>query len=356
MPTVEPPRTTLITGGAGFIGSHLADLLRSRGTPLLIIDDLSTGREANIAHLLGDGCTFIPGRLGDVLRQRPQLMQGVTQVYHLAASVGVQLVVSDPARIIRNNVEETAAVIDAAAKNGAALLLASSSEVYGKSDAIPLREDGDLVYGPTTGPRWSYAMSKAIDEHLALSYHSRGTLAAHSPSQPQRPRCASPDEAPSPRPREEGQGSAVVVRLFNTIGPRQVGHYGMVVPRFIEAAVKGEDLTLYGDGRQTRAFCDVRDVVRALAALMKAPHCHGQVYNVGSDVEITIDALADHIIALAGSRSRKRFITFDAAYRPGFEDPFRRRVPDVAKVQQAIGWHAEIAMETTLRELIAAAR
>jgi UDP-glucose 4-epimerase len=316
----------LITGGAGFIGSHLAELLRSRGRRVLIIDDLSTGREANMAHLVGDGCRFVRGRVGDVLRERPELMQGVTHVFHLAASVGVQLVVSDPARIIRNNVEETSAVIDAAARVGAGVLVASSSEVYGKSEAVPLREDGDLIYGPTTGPRWSYAMSKAVDEHLALSYHAGGA------------------------------GSAVVVRLFNTIGPRQVGHYGMVVPRFVEAAVKGQDLTIYGDGQQTRAFCDVRDVVKAMAALMEDAGSHGQVFNIGSDVEVTIESLADKVIAMTGGRSRKRLVSFDEAYRPGFEDPFRRRVPDTTKIRAAIGWKPAISLEATLKELIDAAR
>ncbi len=323
---------TLITGGAGFIGSHLAELLRSRGDSLLIIDDLSTGRESNIAHLLGAGCDFIRGRLGDVLGAEPNLMEGVARVYHLAASVGVRLVVSDPARIIRNNIEETACILDAAGRVGAAVLIASSSEVYGKSDALPLREDGDIIYGPTTGARWSYAMSKAIDEHLALAYDAQA-------------RCAARPDA-----------GAVVVRLFNTIGPRQVGHYGMVVPRFVQAALAGEDLTIYGDGRQTRAFCDVRDVVSALAALLGDTRHFGQVFNVGSDVEVTINDLADRVIRLAGSRSRKRMISFDQAYRPGFEDPFRRRVPDPAKLRAAIGWFPRISLDETLQELIEAQR
>lgn len=320
---------TLITGGAGFIGSHLAERLRSRGDEVLLIDDLSTGNEANVAHLLGQsdeaGCTLIQGKVSDVLEAQPGLIADVKTIYHLAASVGVQLVKENPAATIQNNVTETGAILDAAQRANATVLIASSSEVYGKSNAIPLREDGDLVYGPTTGPRWSYALSKAFDEHLALSYHKQV--------------------------KDHG-GAAVVARLFNTIGSRQVGHYGMVVPRFVAAALSGEPLQVYGDGQQTRAFCDVRDVVTALIALVENEHCHGEVFNVGSDDEITIDALADRVIALSGSSSTKQRIAFDEAYEPGFEDPFRRRVPDVTKVREAIGFEREYALEDTLRELI----
>lgn len=316
----------LITGGAGFIGSHLAEWLLTRGSEVVIVDDLSTGRESNIAHLLGNRCKFVRGSAGHVLREHTALLAHVGQIYHLAASVGVQLVVSDPTKIIRNNIEETNAVIDAARQLNAAVLIASSSEVYGKSDALPLKEDGDLVYGPTTGSRWSYAMSKAIDEHLALSYDAQM--------------------------RSQPTGGAVIVRLFNTIGPRQVGHYGMVVPRFVQAAVRGEALTIYGDGKQTRAFCDVRDVVQALAALMSDRKHYGQIFNVGSDVEVTIGDLADQIISLSQSNSSKRMISFDEAYRPGFEDPFRRRVPDVSKLRAATGWQPRITLGATLRELI----
>lgn len=329
------PDKVLITGGAGFIGSHLAEYHLSRATDVLIIDDLSTGRRANIDHLIGSGCQFVDGPVGRTLHDHPQLLDRVSHIYHLAASVGVQLVVCDPTRIIRNNIEETAAVFDAARRINATVLVASSSEVYGKSEAIPLREDGDLIYGPTTGPRWSYAMSKAIDEHLALNYHAQMT--AHPPATDQ--------------PLAGFPGS-VVVRLFNTIGPRQVGHYGMVVPRFVQAAVRGEDLTIYGDGKQTRSFCDVRDVVRAMIMLMDNPANHGGIFNIGSDVEITINQLADQIIALAGSSSGRRMVSYDEAYRPGFEDPFRRRVPDVSKLRSATGWQPQITLQATLRELI----
>ncbi len=322
---------TLITGGAGFIGSHLADLLLTQGREVLIIDDLSTGRRANIDHLVGNGCRLVEGTLSTIIREHPALLNGVSRIYHLAASVGVQLVVSDPAKIIRNNIDETAAIIDAARRVNASILIASSSEVYGKSDALPLREDGDLLYGPTTGSRWSYAMSKAVDEHLALSCDAQ-------------------------MKREGIAAGAVVVRLFNTIGPRQVGRYGMVVPRFVQAAVRDLPLTLYGDGRQTRAFCDVRDVVQAMTLLLENPANHGQIFNIGSDEEITIEALADQVIALAQSASSKERVSFDAAYRPGFEDPFRRRVPDVGKLREATGWRARWSLEATLKELIAMER
>jgi len=321
------PSTTLITGGAGFIGSHLAHHLRAHSQRVLIIDDLSTGQLANIEPLIGEDCQFIEGSVSSVLREQPSLLDDVSHIYHLAASVGVQLVVSDPARIIRNNIDETAVIIDAARRVSASVLIASSSEVYGKSDALPLREDGDLLYGPTTGSRWSYAMSKAVDEHLALSYDAQ-------------------------MKQNNAQAGAVVVRLFNTIGPRQVGHYGMVVPRFVQAAVQGKPLTIYGDGLQTRSFCDVRDVVKAMTLLLENSANHGQIFNVGSDAEITIHALADRVIALAQSKSSKDVISFDQAYRPGFEDPFRRRVPDVNKLKKATGWEAQWTLEATLKELI----
>ena len=324
-------QTILITGGAGFVGSHLVERLRAMGRRVLIVDDLSTGCESNLAHLLGDDCVLLPMKVSDVIRRRPDALEYVTQVYHLAASVGVQLVVDDPGKVVTNNVEETSAAIEIARRNRVGILVASTSEVYGKSAAVPLREDGDLIFGPPTGPRWSYAISKAADEHLALSYHTEARRRA--PSAP----------------------GAVIARLFNTVGPRQVGHYGMVIPRFVDAAVRGQDLTLYGDGRQTRCFCDVRDVVAALTTLMDDPRHHGQIFNVGADREITVDALADMVIALAGSKSHKRYLPFDQAYRPGFEDPFRRRVPDVSKIRAAIGWRAEITLEQTLEELIAAA-
>jgi UDP-glucose 4-epimerase len=322
------PQQTLITGGAGFIGSHLAELLHAQGRSLVLVDNLSTGRRSNIAHLLGPRCRLVEASVAEALRAQPDLLRGAAEVYHLAAAVGVKLVVDEPIDMIRNNVEETAELLDAVAARapGAAVLIASSSEVYGKGVRMPLSEDDDLLIGPTTSARWSYALSKALDEHLALAHHRRGKLAA------------------------------VVVRLFNTIGPRQVGRYGMVVPRFVQRAVEGGELEIYGDGKQTRAFCDARDVVRALAALVADRACHGRVFNVGSDREITVEHLADRVIALAGGDGvSKRFVPYDRAYDVGFEDP-QRRVPDLRRIRAAIGFEPRYDLDRTLSELIALAR
>jgi len=317
------PRT-IITGGAGFIGSHLAERLVADGQRLTLIDNLSTGRRSNVEHLLGDRCELIEARAAEAI-QKPGVMAGVTRVFHLAAAVGVKLVVDDPAAMIRNNIDETDVVLRAAADAGAAVLITSSSEVYGKCPVLPLREDMDLVYGPTTASRWSYGLSKAIDEHLALDLARRTGL------------------------------RAVVVRLFNTIGPRQIGRYGMVVPRFVTQAVAGSDLTIYGDGQQTRAFCDVRDVVTALAALLNQDDAYGQVFNVGSTTQITIEQLADHIIAAVanagGPRVGKQRIAYEAVYGEDFEDP-PHRLPDTARLQKAVGFAPQVGLDQTLSELI----
>lgn len=316
---------TVVTGGAGFIGSHLVEYLRRQGRRVLVIDDLSTGRLENIASLLGEDCRLIRGRVGQVLRENPGLLEGVQEVYHLAASVGVELVLKDPAGMIRNNVQETAAVLEAAAAAGAAVLVASSSEVYGRNAWMPLREDQELVFGPTTNSRWSYGMAKALGEHLGLAlYRSCGL-------------------------------KVVIVRLFNTIGPRQVGQYGMVVPRFIRWAVSNQPIRIYGDGRQTRSFCDVRDVVRALVELLGDPRHYGQIFNVGSDQEISIEQLADRIIALSGSRSVKQFVPYQQAFDRDFDDP-QRRVPDISRLRRAIGFVPRYSLDQTLKELIDLAR
>lgn len=316
----------IITGGAGFIGSHLAQRLVADGRRVVLIDDLSTGREANIAQLMGERCALVKTKVSDAVRARPDVFEGAAAIYHLAASVGVQLVADDPAAVIRNNIDETAAVFDAAARCGARVLLTSTSEVYGKAVRLPLREDADLLYGPTTQPRWSYALSKAVDEQIALNH------------------------------RIANLPGAVVVRLFNTIGPRQVGRYGMVVPRFIDAAVRGETLTIHGDGEQTRCFCDVRDVADAMIALMADESHAGQVFNIGSDEELSINALADRVIELCGSSSPKQHVPCAQVYGQGFEDPFQRRVPDLTKVRQAIGFKPRYTLDQTLRELIDIAR
>lgn len=314
----------IITGGAGFIGSHLAARLKAAGTRLTLIDNLSTGRRSNIENLLDDTCVFIEADACKAVAD-PKLWEGVDKVYHLAAAVGVQRVIDDPAAMVHNNVEQTAAVLDAARKADAAVLIASSSEVYGKCPVLPLREDMELVYGPTTASRWSYGLTKAIDEHLAIDMHRRFGL------------------------------RAVIVRLFNTIGPRQVGHYGMVVPRFVERAVAGQTIDVYGDGTQTRAFCDVRDVTRAMTELMAKDDCLGRVFNLGSDQRVTINELADRIIKLAGGGASKRLVSYEKVFGPDFEDP-AHRLPDVSRIREAIGFKPTYTLDQTLAELIALSR
>lgn len=318
--------TTLITGGAGFIGSHLASRLTCEGETVRVVDDLSTGRRDNLDHLPPDQIDLVIADAAEYL-SRPGALDGVLRVYHLAAAVGVQLIVDQPAAMIRNNVEKTAAVLEACAQADLPVLITSSSEVYGKCPVLPLREDMDLVFGPTSASRWSYGMTKAIDEHLAID------LA-----------------------RQRGLRS-VVVRLFNTIGPRQVGRYGMVVPRFVAAAAAGQALTVYGDGSQTRAFCDVRDVVGALTRLMDEPDAYGRVFNVGSEQQTSIGQLADQVIALTTKRSggrltpTKRYVSYEAAYGEGFEDP-PHRLPDLARLRDAVGFAPAFTLEQTLLKLI----
>jgi len=316
----------VITGGAGFIGSHLATRLKAQGHHLLLIDNLSTGRRENVAELLDERCELIHANADQALAN-PDLMRGVDQVYHLAAAVGVQLVIDDPAQMIRNNIDQTEAVLQAARRTGASVLIASSSEVYGKCPVLPLREDMELVYGPTTASRWAYGLTKALDEHLAIDLHRRHGL------------------------------RVVVTRLFNTIGPRQVGHYGMVVPRFVERAVAGESIEVYGDGKQTRAFCDVRDVTRAMTELMAHKDCFGQVFNLGSNETVTINELADRIISLAGGTGGtggtggKRLVPYEQAFGPDFEDP-EHRLPDTTRIREAIDFKPTITLDQTLTELI----
>ena len=312
---------TVVTGGAGFIGSHLAEYLALQGRRLRLVDDLSTGCRGNIEHLMGPDCELHPLRIGDALAAEPGLFDDVDEVYHLAATVGVQCVVQDPVTAIGNNVGQTDAVLAAAARSGVRVLLTSSSEVYGRAAAKPLGEDDELHYGPTTSPRWSYALGKAINEHQALAWRARCGL------------------------------EVVIVRLFNTIGPRQSGRYGMVVPRFVQWALRGEPLVVHGDGRQRRAFCDVRDVVRACVALMAEPACHGRVFNVGSDRSVSIAELARLVIDLSGSQSPIELLPHERAYGPGFEDP-RDRVPDLGRIREAIGFAPAWHLEKTLSQLI----
>ncbi|WP_428387250.1 NAD-dependent epimerase/dehydratase family protein [Mucisphaera sp.] len=315
----------IITGGAGFIGSHLAESLIKAGQRVHIVDNLSTGSADNLSHLPRDAYTFTEGSAAEVLQQQPDIWEGVGTLYHLAASVGVQMILEDPTAMIRNNVEQTDAVVDAAARHRATLLIASSSEVYGRSTDLPLREQGDLVYGPTTSARWAYGMAKALDEQLVLDAIRQQRL------------------------------SGVIVRLFNTIGPRQVGQYGMVVPRFVEQAVAGKPLQVYGDGSQTRAFCDVRDVAAAMQTLIDTPSAHGRVYNLGSDRQLSILELAEIVIRLAGTNATITRVPYDRAYPQGFEET-PDRVPSLERIREAIGFRPITSLEQTLTELIDKAR
>ena len=297
----------LITGGAGFIGSHLAEALLAGGHKVSVIDDLSTGAMDNIAHLKADqGFEYVI----DTILNAPLLAELVDRadvVFHLAAAVGVRLIVDSPVRTITTNIGGTEAVLVQAAKKSKKVILASTSEVYGKANKVPFSEGDDLVMGPTTKGRWSYAASKAVDEFLGLAYY-----------------------------KEKGL-PVVVVRLFNTVGPRQTGRYGMVLPTFVRQALAGEPLTVFDDGCQSRCFSFVGDVVKALVELSLLDRAPGQVYNVGSDQEISILELAELVKEMAGADSPIRMIPYDEAYEEGFED-MRRRVPDLSKIKAAIGY------------------
>jgi UDP-glucose 4-epimerase len=311
----------LVTGGAGFIGSHLVEALLRDGHEVVVLDDLSTGRLENLQAVRDHPrLTFAAGSVTDELLVA-KLMDGSEVVYHLAAAVGVRLILDQPVQTIETNIVGTDVVLRAATHARTRVVLASTSEVYGKNDRVPLSEDDDRVLGPTTKSRWSYACSKAIDEFLALAYHKERGL------------------------------PVVIVRFFNTVGPRQTGRYGMVVPRFVRQALDGQPITVYGDGCQSRAFADVEDAVRAMIALSRAPEAIGQVFNVGSGQEVTISELAERVKTLAGSRSPIVLVPYDEAYQPGFED-LRRRVPDIRKAEAFVGYRPEIALDETLQRVI----
>lgn len=311
----------LITGGAGFIGSHLADALLAAGHHVTVVDDLSTGSFDNIAHLKGR--TGFHYRIDTVMNE-PVLAELVDQcevVYHLAAAVGVRLIVESPVRTIETNVHGTEVVLKHAAKKQRTVLVASTSEVYGKSDAVPFREDGDIALGATVKHRWAYACSKALDEFLALAYWKEKRL------------------------------PVIIVRLFNTVGPRQTGRYGMVVPNFVRQALAGEPITVFGDGSQTRCFTYVGDVVGALTAIVDHPEALGNVYNVGNTEEISIRALAERVKALTHSMSPIITVPYDQAYESGFED-MPRRAPDLGKIHALIGYRPQVSLDEILRLVI----
>lgn len=311
----------LITGGAGFIGSHLSEHLLNDGHQVFVIDNLSTGRIENIAHLrTNEDFQFARANVNEAVVLDRMAAQ-VDVIIHLAAAVGVQLVVEHPVHTIETNVMGTEAVLKAALRYGTRVLIASTSEVYGKGARIPFAEEDDVLLGATSKSRWGYAASKMVDEFLALAY------------------------------RQEYDLDAVVFRLFNTVGPRQSGQYGMVIPRFVKQALREEPITIYGDGEQSRCFCDVRDTIRAITALSTQQLPTDSVFNIGGTREISIYELATMIKHLTESESEPIFIPYSEAYAPGFED-MNRRVPDTTRIQQAINWQPQIALEQTIQDII----
>lgn len=311
----------LITGGAGFIGSHLSDAYIKRGDEVYVIDDLSTGSIENIQHLKSHPRFHYTI---DSVHNQPVTAELIDQcdvIFHLAAAVGVKLIVESPVRTIETNVRGTEVVLSVANKKKKKVLVASTSEVYGLSSDVPFREDGNLVMGATTKGRWSYACSKAIDEFLALAYWREKKL------------------------------PTVVVRLFNTVGPRQTGQYGMVIPTFVKQALAGRPITVYGDGTQSRCFGYVGDVVGALMKLMDSSEAVGQVFNIGSNEEISIRALAERVKEITQSDSEIVYVPYDQAYEEGFED-MPRRIPDISKVNELVGFRPEMSLDGILESVI----
>jgi UDP-glucose 4-epimerase len=311
----------LITGGAGFIGSHLAEALLANGDSVFVLDNLSTGAMENIVHLKGRAGFeyFIDSVENEGLLA--ELVDRSDVVFHFAAAVGVKLIVEQPVRTIETNVHGTEIVLKHANKKKKLVVIASTSEVYGKSEDVPFREDSDLVLGPTPKHRWAYACSKAIDEFLALAYW------------------------------KERQLPVIVVRFFNTVGPRQTGQYGMVIPNFVRQALAGEAITVFGDGTQQRSFTHVADVVQALLKLVKEPKAVGQVINIGNTGEISIQKLAERVRELSGSKSPIKLVPYEEAYESGFED-MPRRVPDLTKVTALIGYKPRFSLDDILSQVI----
>jgi len=312
----------LITGGAGFIGSHLAEKLISMGHEVVVVDNLSTGSLENIENIRNNaGFEFVKC---DICRDHKLLedaIQRTDSIFHLAAAVGVNLIANDPVHTIETNIGGTQNVLNYAEGQAKKILIASTSEVYGKSESIPFGEDDNIVLGSTTLSRWSYGCSKAIDEFLGLAFHQQYKL------------------------------EVVIARFFNTIGPRQSGSYGMVVPRFVEKALKNEPLLIYGTGRQKRCFCYVADLVKAVIALMESPDTSGRVFNVGSTEEISIEELADKIIKATDSKSTKRFISYQQAYGRPIDD-MMRRMPGIDRIRQTIGWQPRTKLNDALELII----
>ncbi|GAC1633014.1 MAG: SDR family NAD(P)-dependent oxidoreductase [Candidatus Acidiferrum sp.] len=312
----------LITGGAGFIGSHLAEKLLDRGDHVVLLDNLSTGSMENIRHLKSS--ERMEYHLDSIENRQliAELVDDADVIVHLAAAVGVRLIVESPVRTIETNVNGTQHILEAAAKKRKLVLTASTSEVYGKSTQVPFHEEADLVLGPTTKGRWSYAASKALDEFLALSYW------------------------------KEKRVPVIVVRLFNTVGPRQTGRYGMVLPNFVRQALDNATISVYGNGKQSRCFCDVRDTVQGLVKLIDSERAIGEVVNVGNTEEITIEGLAQRVKQRTRSTSQIEFVPYDKAYEPGFED-MMRRVPSVEKLQAITGFRPQTPLDEIIDRVAA---
>jgi len=314
----SPSAPVLITGGAGFIGSHLVERLLRDGKSVVVVDDLSTGNRANLRAVEAHpNLRVVEARISSC-RELPELAARAEAIYHLAAAVGVDLVVRSPRHVLENNLHETEVLLAAAAPHRVPLLLASTSEVYGKSEKPAFSEDDDLLIGPPQHSRWGYACSKLMDEFLALAYA-----------------------------QEQGL-PVVIVRLFNTVGPRQTGQYGMVLPRFIAAARRGEPLRVFGDGQQSRCFCYVLDTVEAMVRLQNNPAARGGIFNIGGTEEVTILQLAQQVIATLGAKSGIEFVPYAQAYAPGFDD-MRRRKPVVAKLERVTGFRPQTTLDQIIR-------
>ena len=315
----------LVTGGAGFIGSSLVDFLLGRGDQVIALDDLSTGSFENIEHL--DGRKDFEFVLGSILNADlvDDLVARSDSVFHLAAAVGVELIVERPLESLGTNIRGSEIIFEKAHKYGTRILVTSTSEIYGKNTSDRLNEEDDRILGSPLKSRWSYSEAKAIDEILAYTYW-----------------------------REKGL-ETVIVRLFNTVGPRQTGHYGMVIPRFVSQAIRGEPLTVFGTGEQTRCFCYVGDVVKALVTLIEHPEAYGRVFNLGGQQEISIVELAERVISLSGSSSKIKYVSYDEAYEEGFED-MQRRVPDITRVRNLVGFEPEVSLDDIIKLVLAEQR
>ena len=310
----------LITGGAGFIGSHLSDALIARGDEVIVLDNLTTGRSSNIEQLLPNpNFTLIEGSILDTNLVN-EIVESVDHVLHLAAAVGVFNIIEKPLESLITNIRGTENILEAASNHNKEVLIASSSEIYGKNSSGPLNEESDRIVGSPLKSRWSYSEAKAIDESMAVFYHLERGLVVR------------------------------IVRLFNTVGPRQVGHYGMVVPRFVAAALKNEPLTVYGTGDQSRCFCHVYDAIRGILAVIDSDQTVGSAFNVGNNIEISIKKLAEQVIKITGSTSQIAQIEYDTAYKAGFED-MQRRVPDISKIESVVGWVPKLSLDQIISDV-----